>query len=222
MSFIDKKVAICFSGEPRSLNYTHKSIKDFLDKNFGDYDVYGYIPFCSTSEQLKEYFPNATITMAMDQHIYDNKIPNNNRFPPHSGKQAYLQQINGWKQANLMRKSSEKSENFQYDFVVRCRMDVRYTSQLPEIHPQKHMLYIPNFHHHGGINDRFCIGGPEVIDNYMNIIDLYHENPSICTHAESFLLHCLRQKNTPIEFIDLRFNRIREDGSECHWDSTDP
>ena len=222
MLFANKKVAICFSGEPRSLNYTHENIRHFLNKNFQNYDVYAYIPFCPTSDQLEKFFPEANVVMEMDQYIDDSKIPNNNRFPPHSGKQAYLQQINGWKQVNLMRKSHEEKEGFQYDFVVRCRMDVKYTTELPEINLDKNKLYIPNFHHHGGINDRFCIGGPEIIDNYMNIIDNYHENPSICIHAESFLLHCLRSKNTPIDFINLRFNRIKQSGSECHWDSTDP
>ena len=158
----------------------------------------------------------------MDQYIDDGKIPIFNRFPPHSGKQAYLQQLNGLKQVNLMRKQYEKQHNIKYDFVVRCRMDVKYTTSLPELEYQKDRLYIPDFHHHGGINDRFCIGSPELIDNYMNALDVYHKNPSICIHAESFLLHCLKINNTPIELIKLKFNRVKENGDECYWDSTDP
>jgi len=215
------KVAICFSGEPRSLNYTHENIRQFLDDSFENYDIFGFIPFCGTSGQLKEYFPESIIEMEMDKHIDDSKIPDANRFPVHSGKQAYLQQINGWKMANLMRKKKEKEDNFSYDYVVRCRMDVKYTTKMPNLDLKKGKLYIPDFHHHTGINDRFCIGSGEIIDNYMNIIDLYHKNPSICTHAESFLLHCLKIQKTPIELISLKFNRVRENGDECHWDSTD-
>jgi len=163
----------------------------------------------------------------MDQYIDDNKIPISNGFGSgggakhFSGKQAYLQQLNGLKQVNLMRKKHEKQYNIKYDFIVRCRMDVRYTTNLPELEYQKDRLYIPDFHHHGGVNDRFCIGSPELIDNYMNALDIYHQNPSICTHAESFLLHCLQINNTPIELIKLKFNRVRENGDECYWDSTD-
>ena len=215
------RVAICLSGAPRSLNVTQKNIKQFFNSTFKNYDIFGYIPFCATAGQLEKYFPEAEIIMEMDQHIDDSKI-GSNRFPPHSGKQAYLQQINGWKQVNLMRKNKEKKENFKYDYVLRCRMDVLYTSSMPEIKIKKDRIYIPNFHHFGGINDRFCLAPANLIDNYMNIIDLYFENPSICNHAETFLLHCLKIQNTPIELIDLRFNRVRENGDVCYWDSTDP
>jgi hypothetical protein len=121
-----------------------------------------------------------------------------------------------------MRKEKEKKENFKYDYVLRCRMDVLYTSPVPQTEFKKDRIYIPNFHHHGGINDRFCLAPAELIDNYMNIIDMYFDNPSICTHAETFLMRCLLAQDTPIELIDLRFNRVREDGSICHWDSTEP
>ena len=222
MLLSNERGAICFSGEPRALKNVHENIRNFLDNNFKNYDVFGYIPFCTSAPQLKQYFPEATIKMEMDQYIDDSKIPDRNRFPPHSGKQAYLQQINGWKQSNLMRKEREIAEGFEYDFVLRCRMDVRYTTPMPDFVPQKDRIYIPNFHHHTGINDRWCLGPPDLINNFMDIIDLYHENPSICTHAESFLLHCLKKQNTPIELIQLKFNRVRENGDECHWDSTDP
>ena len=217
-----ERVAICFSGEPRALNHTHENIRNFLDSNFGNYDIFGYIPFCSTSMQLEEYFPEAMVRMEMDQYIADNQIPDRNRFPPHSGKQAYLQQINGWKQSNQMRKDKEDLQGFKYDYVVRCRMDVKYTTAMPQLEVQSGILYIPNFHHHGGINDRFCLADGETINKYMDIINLYYKNPSICTHAETFLLNCLRQQNSSVEFVDLRFNRVRENGDELHWDSTDP
>ena len=202
-----ERVAICFSGEPRALSYTHENIRNFLDSNFGNYDIFGYIPFCTTSMQLEKYFPEAIIKMEMDQHIEDHQIPNANRFPPHSGKQAYLQQINGWKQSNQMRKDKELAKGFKYDYVIRCRMDVKYTTPMPTMEVEEGRLYIPNFHHHGGINDRFCMAD---------------RNPSICTHAETFLLGCLRQQNSFVQLIDLKFNRVRENGDECHWDSTDP
>ena len=43
----NKKIAICFSGAPRSLNITNNNIKKFIDNNFGECDIFGYIPFCN-------------------------------------------------------------------------------------------------------------------------------------------------------------------------------
>ena len=120
-----------------------------------------------------------------------------------------------------MRKEEESIKGFKYDFVVRSRMDVRYTKFDLKINPQKGVLYIPDFHHFGGINDRFCFSDGNTIDKYLNVIDLFYENPKICTHAESWLLKCLQKQKAVISLIDLRFNRVRQNGNECHWDSTD-
>ena len=55
----NQKVAICFSGEPRSLNYTHESIRKFFNNNFENYDIFAYLPEGQTSHQLEKYFPEA-------------------------------------------------------------------------------------------------------------------------------------------------------------------
>lgn len=109
-----------------------------------------------------------------------------------------------------MRKQSGK----HYDFVIRCRMDIFFTTDIPtkdQLRP--HVMYIPNFHHYGGVNDRFCIASPDLIDNYCDIIDVYRKHPTLCTHAETFLRVCLEMKNTPICFTETKFDRIREDGN---------
>ena len=215
----DERVSVCFSGEPRSLNYTHESIRKFLDNNFGNYDVFAYLPEGQTTDQLEQYFPEADILIKKDEYIDDTGIPTRHKFK--TGKQRYLQQINGWKQSNMMRKEKESRDGFKYDYVVRSRMDVRYTKFDLDLDLKKGVLYIPDFHHFGGINDRFCFSDGETIDKYLNVIDLYHMNPKICTHAETWLLKCLKKQQATISLIDLRFNRIRQNGDECHWDSTD-
>ena len=91
-----------FSGEPRSLNYTHESIRKFFNNNFENYDIFAYLPEGQTSHQLEKYFPEAKIKITKDEFIDDSGIPKNHKFK--TGKQRYLQQINGWKQSNLMRK----------------------------------------------------------------------------------------------------------------------
>lgn len=215
----NERVAVCFSGQPRSLNYTHESIRNFLDDTFGNYDIFAFLPEGDTNYQVAKYFPEAEILIKKDEHIDESGMPPNHKLK--TGAQRYLQQINGWKQSNLMRKKREESLGFKYEYVVRSRMDVRYTKSMPNIVLEKGVLYIPNFHHFGGINDRFCLSDGETIDKYLNIIDLFYDDPSKCTHAETWLLECLKKQKAVVSLIDLRFNRIRKNGDECHWDSTD-
>ena len=48
----------------------------------------------------------------------------------------------------------------------------------------------------------------------MDIFEDYLNEPSKCLHAESFLKYCLDKKNTTVNFIDLKFNRVRSSGEE--------
>ena len=214
-----ERVAICVAGEPRSLDYTHKSIIKFLDTYFENYDVFAYIPKCSTDFYMKKYFPNAHIEIKEDTYIDDTKIPNNNIFK--TGKQRYLQQINGWKESNRMRKDYEIANGFEYDWVIRSRIDVEYCSSLPGGEYTEDFLYIPNFHHFYGINDRFAMGTPKLMDKYLDIIDIYKEDPTKCTHAENFLKYCLDYQKVPVKLIDFRFMRVRENGEKMQHDLTD-
>lgn len=201
------KTAVCFSGAPRSLQYTHENLKRTFDDAFGDYDVYAHVPQCDTAHQVVQYFPQSVVNIAPDRHIDESNVSKRHTFK--TGAQAYLQQINGWKEANTMRKLS----GVEYDFVVRCRMDILFTSSVPEVrHLHKNIMYIPDFHHYGGVNDRFCIAGTDIIDNYCDIIDLYHTASVQCAHAETFLSQCLARQNTQVQFVNIRFDRMRQNG----------
>ena len=214
-----ERVAICTAGEPRSLNYTHESIKKFFDTYFGEYDIFAYIPKCPTDFYMEKYFPNAHIEVREDTYIDDTKIPSNNMFK--TGTQRYLQQINGWKESNRMRKEYEKSKGFEYDWVIRSRIDVEYVPSLPPGDYTQDFLYLPNFHHFGGVNDRFAMGSSKLMDKYLNIIDIYNENPKKCLHAECFLKYCLDYQKVPFKLIDIRFMRVRDDGQKMKHDLVD-
>ena len=214
------RTAICLSGEPRSLNLVHKNLKETFNKYFYHYTIFAFIPKCNTSHQVEECLPDAIIQVREDEDIDDSLIPSNHRLA--SGPQRFLQQMNGWKGSNMMRKEYELANGVIFDFVIRCRTDVRFTSSLPDLKDlSDHTLYIPSFHCFTGLNDRFCIGSPKVIDNYMDAIDIYYEDPTKLVHAEEFLKYCLQRSKCKIEKLDVRFNRVRENGEECNWDSTD-
>lgn len=225
------RIAVCISGEPRSLNHTHESILKFF-KNFQNFDIFAYIPKCPTDSYVKKYLPEAHVEIREDEYIDDTKMPDGKtnitiggklyhteRFK--TGKQRYLQQINGWKESNRMRKEYEASNGFKYDWVIRSRIDVEYVHNFPSGEYTDNFLYIPNFHHFNGVNDRFAMGSAELMNKYLDIIDIYKEDPTKCLHAESFLKYCLDYQQVPVKLINFRFMRIREDGQKMQNDLTD-
>jgi len=200
------KTAICMSGYSEPIRFVKDNLKEYFDKYIGNYHIYAYVPPSDQAWKLKEYFPNITVRVVEDQHIEEMGIRGNFK----TGVQKWLQQINGWKQSNLMRKES----GVDYDFVIRCRPDVQFKSPWFNLeNAQKDRMYIPHFHHFlDGINDRFCIAPPDLIDNYMNLIDEAMKRPHEATHAESFLKSVLVRHKTPIELIPTYFDRVRSDG----------
>tara|TARA_R100000005_G_C4988095_1_gene195928 strand:- start:283 stop:963 length:681 start_codon:yes stop_codon:yes gene_type:complete len=201
------KTAICMSGYPDALKFTHENLLDYFNKYIEDYDIYVYSPECDSAKNIEKYFTkNTTILIEKDQPIPEPRI-SNHRFK--TGIQAYLQQINGWKQSNELRKSS----GIKYDRVIRCRVDIAFNGAWPKLSELPNdRIYIPNFHHHWGLNDRFCISSAEFIDNYMNIIDNISKNIQIFNHAETYLAASLAISNTPISLIDIDFCRYNGQG----------
>jgi len=39
----NKKIAVCFSGAPRSLNITNENIRNFIDSSFGECDIFAIL-----------------------------------------------------------------------------------------------------------------------------------------------------------------------------------
>jgi len=227
------KIAICMSGEPRGLKYAHKNLKHTFERNFYDYTLFGFIPLgLDTSSDFVKYFPNAIVKLEKDSPIDISGVPRshelgiNPRKSKEHGAQMYAQQMNGWKQSNIIRKEYEEKNGVVFDFIIRCRPDITFTRyNAPDIKDmRKDTIYIPDFHHHDGWNDRFCIASNKVIDYYMNIIDVFHEDQSRANRAEIFLKYAILESNERlkkdgqegfrVEKVDIGFNRIRTDGTE--------
>lgn len=212
------KTAICISGHLRSFNLTKTNLKYHFDNFIKNYDIFAYIP--NTNENINEFvetFPLAKIEVCDDSPIDMSRMPSAHLFK--TGPQAYLQQIHGWYKVNQLRKKEETEKGFNYDFIVRCRPDIKFLTQLPDIETLKtDRLYIPKFHSWGGYNDRFCIGANNLIDNYMDIFEFFKKRPELCTHAETFLKTTLDLTNTQVELIDVKFNRVLTNGHELSDD----
>ena len=163
------KIAVCFSGLPTRLEECYKNIKEFLDYSFEDYDVYGYFPDVGNSKEidLSFHFEQKEFVFEKDVHIETKD------FWIHCPIQPYLQQIFGYKKCFEMVENSKK----EYDFIVRCRPDILFSEPYHKIEQlKKNIVYIPNFQHWGGFNDRFAIGSPNVMKYYMRVFDFVMSN----------------------------------------------
>jgi len=194
---------VCFSGPARSIELTGDHLRRTLGSVLGAYQVFAYLPSDPDRELLEAVFPKRLVCeVAPDEPIEELGFPKG-YFK--TGRQKYLQQIHGWYQVNRMRK-----EFGAFDYVIRCRTDVFFTTPIPRLEtldPNK--IHLPDFHHWGGYNDRFCISGPVAIDSYMDIFPLAMAHREQCYHAETFLKWCLEFGKVEVDLIEVKFNRVR-------------
>jgi len=110
-----------------------------------------------------------------------------------------------------------------HDFLVIARPDVLYrtTLRLPA-HIETDELLVPDFHHWGGVNDRFAVGPPDAITAYCNRRAFVDEHVASNQHekSEQLLAAFLREKQLKTRSLPLFFQRIRSDGSLVPQDLT--
>ena len=213
-------IAICFTGQCRSLEHTYGSIVEKIIrplKNYADkVDVFAYVAENKNSYKFKNFFKEyAALKIEPDQPIDTSFIVKHDQ----RGMQGYMQMLNGYFEVNKMREYFEAKINIKYEAVIRARLDVDFVDEIPDIRNLNlEKMYIPDFHSWshvtslGGCNDRFAIASRENICHYYNQKLFLQEfiTAGHSLHAESFLYYNLLKNKVEIEKIDFKFARIRE------------
>ena len=214
------KFCICFFGViSMSIQYTidsiNKNILDVLTKNNIEYDVYihnnivniGKIQINNTNYKLLK--PNKYIED--DQTLIDTKI------------QKYLFNVcdkykNSIRQIYSLKCVTELWENDnEYDLYLYLRPDLLYTNEL-DISPileninKENVLFTPNWHKWGGLNDRIYFGKKDVMTKIGKRIDLIPTILKTKYHSEQFLKLVVDHYAIDTIDISLRGNRIRSCG----------
>lgn len=213
------KIAVCMSGQCRTLNQTHENIRQNLMEPIGDYDLFMYVPEDAHSNDARLLNPTV-LKIAEDLPIDEGKLVNGKNCRFKSGVQAYLQQLYALKECNRLRLSYEQENGFGYDCVIRCRPDILFTSPVPDITGlDLEVVFLPDFHHFDGCNDRFAIGNSTNMTVYFSKIDCvhqyvedYYENQGVPLSAEMFTIIHLRTNNIATDILPIRFNRVRTHG----------
>lgn len=212
------KIALCFSGQPRTFEECFPYIEDNLIKNNPqyDFDLIGYFNSDKNLDYLKQY-PFKVLVVEPDEPLpnltyQDNKYTIN--YPPRS-KAVYFQ-LYAIQKVNNLRKQYEQEQGFEYDYIVRIRPDFKYLTEVNLDTLISDVIYIPVENDHFGYNDRFAIGGRDVMEVYMNRFDFWmNQHPEIenyTSHAESNLKIWLLKNNINIDRIPFSYCTCRVDG----------
>jgi hypothetical protein len=125
------RIAVCISGQPRTIKYTINSIKNFFSTNYQydffchawDYNEYkvkdiGFPIQFNTSSTTEEEFRDIISQLSPKKVVVESKdVLANIHFPWHSLLYSAMM-------ANLYKKQYEIEHNFNYDFVVKSRYDL--------------------------------------------------------------------------------------------------
>jgi len=217
------KTAVCFTGQCRSLEFTHESIKRNLLEPLGECDIFMYISENESSHKAAKYMTSTEMIVAPDP-VLDLEGINHMQAGERGGINGYIQMLHGMKECNEMRKAHEEKNNFQYDRIIRSRLDVKYFDKLPanfnEYDIEK-QIYIPDFHcwaivQGAGYNDRFAVGNRGSMNIYLSEYDFIKEYSFLghVIHAESTLCYHLTQHGLKVQSVPIRFTRVRPGGDE--------
>ncbi len=217
-------IAVCFSGQLRSIELTYKNINKFLNNNFEDYKIFAHIPENKKiNQQFDQYFQDSLYIIEKDPNIRKTKLKNSqfksvkNKFKSlRKAKIAHMQQLYGIFKCNELKKEYEAKNNLVFDWVLRCRSDLMfYDSNIDLSKMNNKYLYTPNFHNWSGINDRFIISSSENMNTFADLYNYILQNEIDGFNAESIFKNYLDAKSIELREINtVRFNRVRADGVE--------
>ena len=212
------RTAVCMSGRCAGLDQTHRSIRDCLLNQIGDYDLFMFVPKDAGSHQAALLNPTV-MRVENDPQLDEGALVNGVNCRLKAGVQPYLQQLYGMKQCNRLRTEYEKENQFRYDCIIRCRPDLLFVKPLDKLSLlDLSYVHVPDFHGFDGINDRFAVGAADHMNVYMNKLDEFHDyvtdwftyrGDALAVSAEMFTSGQLRNHGIPVRPFAFRFNRVR-------------
>jgi hypothetical protein len=240
------KIALCFWGLCRSTEHTIESIEECILKPLKkagiSYDIYlhTYTLYRSyTNIRSKEYNLHLKNTLWKLLNPKDYILEHQDAVDMKLELAKYRTHGNPWEGDdggsfstldNHIRAlwslnqvtSLWRGTGIVYDAVMYLRPDVQFLTYL---HPTwlqnltQSLIRIPNFHLMDGCNDRFAIGTPPVMEVYgKRYTQAYEYSLRNSLHSEKFLAHSLNKHTIQIEYIPIRFRRIRATGEICPAD----
>lgn len=232
------KVALCFFGITRSLEYTVDSIKNnifnVLKENDIDYDIFMHTYFLSSYEN-KRAGESKTTNINNDEYKLLSpdylKIDNQDDIIKQLDLKSYRSYPDPWKtnyksvdfyilgsySKYILTTMIEAVED-NYDYILFIRPDCIYPNKLNVNFfnlLNDNTIVIPNFHLYGNfkMNDRFAITNKKTYKVYGNIfLHLLKLSKNNRLHSETILGIILKNANINVQKVNFRFARMRRNG----------
>ena len=213
------KTAVCISGQCRTLDRTYQNIREYLLEPLGDWDLFMFLAGDENCQYAERLSPTV-LQIDQDRWIDENGLVNGTNCRFKAGVQPYLQQLSALQRCHRLFADFAAQNRIAYDCVIRSRPDIFFMAPLtPVDHLDLGYLYLPDFHHFDGCNDRFAIGNPDHMAIYLNKFDCffeyvheYYQRTGVPLSAEMFTVLQLQRHNIPMRTLPIRFNRMRSRG----------
>ena len=213
------KIALCLSGQPRIVSTALHSLQSNLieinecdvfihtwcnnkhkERIEGDYrNEWSFNDYPILLQQLK---PKSILIEEQFDFINTYKIPDWCCNCTAQNSQSMFYSI---KQSNELKKQYEIKNNFEYDYVIRSRMDCWFRSSLDVSVFDKNHIHVSNTVHGLGFNDFFAIGNSKNMDKYSSTFDNLQHLSSVCEFNNELLLaENLKLNNVPVISYDAK------------------
>ena len=202
------KSCILLSGQIRDAEKWFPSIKkNLIDVYDADVFISTWIPDLSIEtntsiEKLVElYKPIGLEIENFEETKYDlTRIIESVNFiyPPETKPLNVLSMYYKIMKANNLKKLHEINYNFNYDVVIRSRMDLHFVHECSYLIPNEETILIPKgWDWRNGLNDLFAIGGTDAMNYYSDLFLNFEKiiSETGWLHPESLLKHHLQKQN---------------------------
>jgi hypothetical protein len=248
------RVAIGFYGMSRNLRLTLPSIKkhvlDVFDRHNIVYDVFWSTVTTSVlvsnrsnewSIDIDEYDvrllrPCVTTLLPMYRVLEETSFDYSHVSPHYHYKDGFSSVRNIFcslrtqKVLDASIRDHAAAEGLVYDAVATFRpdtaviRDIDLAKLLVKKKFSKKHIYLPNFAHFKGVNDRSAYGSPAVMSAYLNREEAFKISLKTNTdrwiyNTETFLKNYLKELNIPVLKSTVRVMRVRADGKIPAYDS---
>ncbi len=158
------------------INYTFNPVDIVVE----DYDM------IKDNFIVDKFYPDEEVTIWKDIHVSDSNVV-----------QQCIPMFYKWFQCNELKKKYEKLNNFKYDWVMKCRLDVFY------FEPIKPLIWDNNYiYNRHGLDDTIFFSSSSNIDIITNIY------PNIKKLVEKYNLHCYWEGAADLLSSQLMDNNI--------------
>ena len=222
------RVAICLSGELRSIRRCLPAMRINLLDNFDDYDIFYHTwnddPDLNELSQLvrtghlKDLMIEPRITL--DEKNY------HLRKRSEVFIQGFLRQLYCLKQCNDLKKKYELDNAFTYDVVIRLRPDILIDSFEYDVNLFTNLsssVYIPDHDSWHGYNDRFYYSNSpnmdKLSDRLLQVDDYFNMGGLI--HYETFFKYIVDVNGLTVKSMPSRSALLRTSG-ELNGEVADP